>query len=525
MVLIAAAAVTTTLSCYVMMRRKDHGSSPRRRRRAPSHGLTRFLTTGMIPPKRVSHGFHYEPIINIALWYDTRLPKEEILQRAFADHVVPHMRFHSVPHQTTDCGPVDWVCKRVEVEKHFFTRTAQMRPTLEAEGFAATAEGAVRREVEELLNTTLATKAEGRPWWEVHFVEAPPVPGHVAGSRPPGMVVVRVHHSLGDGVSLMEMFADVVVDADGTPISQMKLFAPSSRGARTSLNPLKVVRFAASAIKSFFQILGLATVGGDTECAFQNSSRQLPFQPNRFTVYFPSHSLALVKKIKDSLTSQSGKSITVNDVEFALFSGAIRRFLLRHGTTNVSDRSFRLSALNLFALPFATSLDFRYQDQLRNIWALLYSPVAVSQQTALERLRDVNDFFTAVKEADNAVVPMTFLIQRILWHLPAWLGMTLSTSALERCAFVFSNVPGPQCPVFFGGERIRHAHVVFPNLSNHVGIVSAQGVLHMAMVLSSNSQEERSVMRRELPQDFIAELDELVKAAGVDAGQQIAAML
>lgn len=500
-----ATAVLYRLASRILFGKKGRGE-PRRRMRATSLGSTKMMVSGVLPKTA-----KYDSIINLALWYDARLPKQEVLQKAFADHVVPHMRFHSIPHQKVDCGPIDWVCQRVEVEKHFFTRKAQMRPTLEAEGFAATAEGAVRRDVEELLNTTLTTKAEGRPWWEVHLIEAPvATSGQSAANstRPPGMVLVRIHHSLGDGVSLMEMFADAVVDADGTPISQLNLFTPASRGARASFSPLKTLKFVGSALKSIVQILGLATVGGDTPCSFQNSSRQLPYQPNRFTVYFPSHSLALIKKIKDTLTAKEGKSVTVNDVEFALFAGAIRRFLLRHG----EDPSLvHLRALTPFAMMEKMCVDTKYQTVLRNFWTFVANDLPLSEANGIDRVRSSNRTWSRLKS--TALIPAAFFLHRLASNLPGVMQKQTSNDLMKRISVVFSNVPGPQKAMFFGGEEITATHMLYPNVAQQVGVLSINGILHMAMVMSTT--HDKGQTRRWLSECFLEELIEVAGSVGV----------
>lgn len=506
--LLTVSAAIAAAVLYRVIGRVFFGSkaanASKRRMRSTSLGSTKMMVSGVLPKSA-----KYDSIINLALWYDTRLPKEEALQRAFADHVVPHMRFHSVPHQAVDCGPIDWVCKRVEVNKHFFSRKAHMRPSLETEGFAATAEGAVRREVEELLNTTLTTKADGRPWWEVHVIEAPVAPGQQAvDARPPGMVLVRIHHSLGDGVSLMEMFADAVVDGEGTPISQLNLFTPAPRGARASFSPLKALRFAASAVKSAVQILGLAAVGGDTPCAFQNDSRQLPYQPNRFTVYFPSHSLALIKKIKDTLTQRSGKSVTVNDVEFALFSGAIRRFLLRHGE---NPSLVHLRALTPFAMMEKMCEETKYQTVLRNFWTFVVNDLPLSEANGIDRVTSSNRTWSRLKQ--TAVIPVAFFLHRLASNLPGVMQKQTSNDLMKRVSVVFSNVPGPQKAMFFGGEEITATHMLYPNVAQQVGVLSINGLLHMAMVMSTT--HDKGQTRRWLSESFLEELIEVAGAVGV----------
>lgn len=463
-----------------------------------------MMVSGLLPASAP-----YDSIINLAMYFDNRMPDIAVVKRAFADHVVAHMRFHSIPFQAKDCGPVDWVCQRVDIEKHFFTRNAAMRATLETEGFAVSGEGAVRREAEEILNTKLTTKADGRPWWEVHAIYAPPAPGQPADTKGAGMLLVRIHHSIGDGISLTEVFADVLTDAEGTPLSKLSLFAPAPRGGRGgSFNPVAALRFAGSAVVSFFQILGLATIGGDTSCAFQNESRQLPYQANRFTVYFPSHALALVKKIKDTLGAAGKTAITVNDVEFALFAGAIRRFLARHG----EDASkVHLRALTPFAVPETPCETSRYQTVLRNFWTFVVNDLPLRDATAAQRVVSSHRSWSRLKT--TALIPVAFFVHRLNSALPGFMQKQTSNDLMKRVSVVFSNVPGPQKQVFLCNEPVGSIHMMYPNVSQQVGILSVHGMLHMAMVMSTNRDAGQT--RRWLADCFLEELIEVAASVGV----------
>jgi len=351
------------------------------------------------------------------------------------------------------------------------------------------------------------------------------------GEGTSGIVLMRIHHVIGDGVSLTEMFADSITDENGEPISKLNLFSPAPRGAQGRQNssflsllraPIRAIRFGLSAVSSLVYILGLATIGSDTPCAFQNASRQLPYQPNRFTVYLPSHALSLIKSIKNQMTARQQqtaakttggpddviRNITVNDVEFALFAGTVRRFLARHGED--PDR-VTLRALTPFAVTEPTCPVSKYQTLLRNHWTFVVNELPIGAKTAVARIIASHDTWARLKT--TALIPVSFLLHRLNSKLPAPMQKQTSNDLMKRVSVVFSNVPGPQTRMFFAGKEVSAIHMLFPNVAQQVGILSVNGMVHMAVVMSTF--HEKGQTRRWLAEAFVEELVEAAAAIGM----------
>jgi hypothetical protein len=504
-VVIVAAAVGL-IAKRMLFRHPEACPSPIRVRRArnTSIGSTRLMASGVIPCA------DYDGVIHIVLHYP-KLPELKRLMRVFCDYLIPHRNFHCVPFQRTDGGPIQWINVKVDVEQHFFVHHGLRR---DRRALSALQDSNIQDVIDKIVGSRLKTKAEGRPWWEVHLFSSDAA-GNTCGGD--GLVLIRVHHALGDGISLMEALSDALTDGQGAPLLEVsKLFSPAraSDGRKYRPGLLPAVKKALSTVACFVRILGLATVGADTLCAYQDPSRGLPFRNQRFTVYLQSHSLALVKNIKDALSEKTKTRITVNDVEFAIFAGAVRRFCARHGN-DVGALSLR--ALTPFAVPEAVDPVTKYETLLRNHWTFVCNRLPVTARSAVERIIDSHRSWSALK--NSPMVPVCFFIHRISSLLPRGMQAKTSNDIMTRVSTVFSNVPGPGCPIYFGGEEVESAHMLYANLSHQVGLISINGVVHISLVMitenSSDSPQNRKEIRRQLTECFV---EELVEAAEQSCG-------
>ena len=465
-----------------------------------------------------------DSIINILLRFDDMIPLED-LRELFVKHLVPYERFHAVPLQH-NFGPVTWMPQKVDIAQHIIptriTRPDQQIPSSKPDSDGRPSSSpppppspAVLRELQQLLrdeaekhlNTLLSTKSRGLPWWEVHHIT---VDGTTFGG-----LLVRIHHAIGDGVSLMEAMADVLQDAKGHPLDLSQAFSPSRQGGGkasggffSQLNPFRAGWLLFDGVKSVMRILAATAVGCDTHCAFQDTSRLLPMQPNRFTVYFPSHSLALIKTIRAALEAKGLQKITINDIEFALFAGAVAKFCKKHGD---DPSTLSLRALTAFAVPEKVCQVTRYRTLLRNNFTLLINTIPLRAASAVDRVKASNRSWQRIKT--STIVPVSFLIHRLNCALPAAAQRNTFKELLNRHSVVFSNVPGPNEPVFMGGREIRSAHMLYPNLAQQVGILSVNGTIHMCIVMASSL--DKAQIRQELPGCFLEELDELCVELGV----------
>ena len=485
-----------------------------RRLRSSSIGTTRLLVEGALPV----HENKYDSIINILAHCDSGLPSKQGLAEVLMAHVVPYQRFHSIPLQEVLGGEVLWIAQKVQMEKHliFHSVVSDSRNV---------AQDAMRQKVDEIVNIVLQTRAENRPWWEVHVLTLV-VPSEVtsaASLQPSGTILIRIHHALGDGISLMEMFAGAITDAQGKSLpSLQKVLAPSTttsttapkdsaqcdtgRTVRLTLSTFLRPTFLFNFIKSCVKVVLLTSYGSDTRCEVINPTSRSQIQNSsdtKFVVYFPSHSLELVKALKSKISA----SVTVNDVEFSLFSGSVRRYLVRHGQ---DPSKIFLRALTPFAIPEHVCPITRYSTLLRNNFTFVVNSLQLQQENAKDRIRGSHTTWSAIK--NGVTVPACFFMHKVGSFFSVATKQKLSWELQDRVAFVFSNVPGPIEVPFFAGKEISRIHVIYPNVSHQIGIVSCGGMMHMALTMTADERCER--IKEETSRELVlCWLDEICEAA------------
>eukprot|EP00461_Guttulinopsis_vulgaris_P003274 UN03275 len=92
--------------------------------------------------------------------------------------------------------------------------------------------------------------------------------------------------------------------------------------------------------------------------------------------------------------------------------------------------------------------------------------------------------------------------------------MAQATAAdlFSRHTMVFSNVPGPNSRVFWGTEEIRGFHMVYPNITTQVGIISLNNCIWMNFTLDPVEIQNAA----KLGQFVYEELQEMAKVWNVD---------
>uniref|UniRef100_A0A7S1Q518 Diacylglycerol O-acyltransferase n=1 Tax=Neobodo designis TaxID=312471 RepID=A0A7S1Q518_NEODS len=476
-----AAAATTAALVGVAGSRLFRSKKPRRRMRATSIGSSRFMASGTTDPAVLPT---YDTIINVSVTLESH-PDVARLKREFEVEMLHHLRLRAVPHQDVPCGEVTWTVQRVDLDHHFVQHHV---PT----------PAAAHTLIEHVSNALLRDKS--KPWWEVHTVR-------VEGQKE-GYMVIRIHHALADGVSLVEAFAPLLKDKDGKALDLTSMFNPRhlQKGGRKpalSTRLLNLVGFPVSFVVEVLKVVGLATLPGDKPTRFCHS--QWPYSGPRIAVIFPSHSLALIKAMKD----KAGKGTTVNDVEFALFAGTIRRFLQQHDPNTDLSR-VRLRALTPLALLEQSDPETKYATMMRNLFTFVVNTLPTYVADPVERLRASNAMWSRLKS--SAAVPAAFFVHKLTAKLPIAFQRKTLVDLMSRHSVVFSNVPGAQQPAYVAGSRIVATHMIYPNFTPQVGIVSVDGRVHMCVTMAPDNEVD---LRTVLPKLFREELEATAKALGV----------
>jgi NRPS condensation-like uncharacterized protein len=422
-------------------------------------------------------------IINIVLRLKGK-PNVTELKEGFRTHCLPFMKFHSVP-SVPNLKTLEavWTPVTVDLDQHFFE--SNVKSEVEADDVT-----------QAIINTDLRDRS--RPWWEAHVLYGDQ--GRIS------VIIFRLEHCLGDGVSLMEVMMPLAKDEKGEPLNLEALFAPSARGGRPKMSLLKTLMLPLSFVGAAVKILAGPLLFKDTSTPLRHMDEYKVWNRKRVFVRFPAVSLDFIKDIKN----KAGKGFTVNDVMYAVYAGLVRKY--NDQLKGPSADTVRIRVLTPFAFPVRTPVEHKYTATMRVFWIMLSTALPVAKSTALERLKASHGIFAAMK---NSVIPLVSL------KIQQFAASILPLAAVQDTAFklmsshstVFSNVPGPQMPITFGGAKVDELHMVFPNVVPQVGIISVCGkVCAVLTVAEPNNPKDVEW----LPKFYVEELKALAEAVGAD---------
>jgi len=170
--------------------------------------------------------------------------------------------------------------------------------------------------VEEVMESGLAGGYGEMPPWRLHRIE------NKTGAS---AIIIRIHHVIGDGMSMVGAMAHVFYEQDGTPVKLDFIPQKSTGGDGTvavSKAPKKnmLVLFG-QFIASFLEVALKPMTAFDSNILFTCPNKPtLTMTERRKVVYFPSVRLDIIKAIKNKAGT------TLNDVMLAATSGAIKRY-------------------------------------------------------------------------------------------------------------------------------------------------------------------------------------------------------
>lgn len=346
-----------------------------------------------------------------------------------------------------------------------------------------------------------------RPLWEIWLVEG------VSDGR--FALLSKTHHALVDGVAGVDILSVLfgAGDASHGATEWEPQPAPSPRallleslveratipaeGWRTLHSAARGPRRLAEAnLARLRGVSALASAGLSPAPATPFNSR-LAGPDRRFA--WARMPLADAKRVKDSLGG------TVNDVILTTVSGALRRYLIRRGSS-VED-----VALKVLVPVSVRSVDER--GEAGNKVSGMIAPLPVSVEDPVAALQTVSDAMRRVKSSGQAVGAQA--ITELSGFAPANL---ISQAARVRLPqrlinLVVTNVPGPQYALSMAGCELLDIFPLVPlgsNLTLAVAIVSYNGTLDFGLVGDFKAMDDLD----DLAGDLAASAAALLQAAG-----------
>ncbi|CAM9173312.1 unnamed protein product [Ectocarpus fasciculatus] len=458
-----------------------------------------------------------DPIITAFVFLDG-VPKLADLEEV-CSKILRHDNFKALPVRRAWSYSTRFEWRDIEVDP------SEVITSVKAEGSAA-----VLAEMDRVKDTPLRQATfDGRdlPMWGLHLIENTAEDEAGIGAA---VLALRVHHTLGDGMSMVAVGRSVLEAAGG---GELGASLGGSSAADAVVKPANrgLSKFSAGEIlRGIRDVLVLSSAGPDTPLPFGHfeaplkggaaaahpprkgflfGSKRGAFSGRRRTVLLPDIPLALVKKMKDV------SGTTVNDVVMTLIGGCIRRYSQTNGDADddaagnkIGGPGFRSRALVPVALPRPSSSSGAI---LCNKWAFVSMNLSMDEADPATRLQEVKATTMAVKTSPTP--GLQYLMQtHLMPHLPLWLCREMVHGALATHTVAVSNVPGPQEPLRLAGVGIRRFHFTFSNIMPQVDAVSLDGKISINFVIDPISVPDSFT----LSTHFLDELESLAAGLGVE---------
>jgi WS/DGAT/MGAT family acyltransferase len=355
-------------------------------------------------------------VVNCVFWFDRPLDWDEVA-RAFAERLVPAFprfaqRAIEPPVTIGLLVPIWTDVENFDVADHF------VRSTLPAPGDDQQLHAYVSEQAGVSLDPV-------RPLWQAHLID-----GFGEGCA----ILLRTHHAIADGTALVQALL-TLVDKPGSgshpdQLPRPSTPAPASGGSLLSRG-VGMVRQLADR-NAMLRRLGF----GQSDAP---SPLRGPLSGRKRLTWSPPIPLEPVK----AAGRRSGA--TVNDLALTAVTGALRRYLERHGSA--VDRLTAIVPVNL------RPLDQPMNPLRGNQFGLAFVPLPVSEPDVSRRLAAVHAAMGTVKATGEGVVTSGAL--SVMGHMPEAIEQRWLDLFAGRATAVVTNIAGPREEVSLAGVPLR----------------------------------------------------------------------
>lgn len=323
----------------------------------------------------------------------------------------------------------------------------------------------------ELVSRKMSTALDSaHPLWRVTLVDNYP-----QGSA----LIIRVHHCIADGISLMQVLLVMTqVSLDETD-DQVPTSDPNRDKNQVGLNPAfkQTGTPAYEPVRAYQENTSTKpgkttprrnrdTLYGDSTftesiAAFARIIFRRPDPPTIFkgplgqvkkAVWAEQFDLPEIRKIARY------KQATPNDVLMAVASGAIRRYMdLNRATPERNIRAFTMVNLRRRFL----------DDELGNKFGIVFLTLPLDREQPLEYLEALKQGMDGLK--DSAECATTYRILNLLGWLPEWVEHLATRFLDTKGTIVATNVAGPRHQISLAGAPIQSIIAWVPQ-SGRIGV-------------------------------------------------------
>ncbi|KAH6784062.1 hypothetical protein C2S52_009021 [Perilla frutescens var. hirtella] len=404
------------------------------------------------PTGRLMHSPKFNISIILIMGYYTKIDPN-LYKKCMHQTLLKHPRFTSIPMMKN--GKFRWKRTTVDIEKHSFV--PDVNPNMESpDGFVA----------EFASNLSRIPMDMTKPLWEFYIL-------NVKTSDAESVVVARLHHSLGDGVSLIALThacARKIDDPDSLPVFPLSKKEKKKGGDRGLLMTFFALLWTLILIVSYTLIdipVFIATMlfVRDVQTPIKVERGRVPSQ-NRFVHRIVS--LADVKLVKTAM------NVSINDVILGVTEAGLSRYLTtiyenkkekgKKSTGGSLPRNLGIRSTVVFNLrPTPTIEDLvemMEKEKLNGMWGNLIGIVILPLKIVVQ-----DDPLTYIRRAKSTmdrkklslVHKCAFVVMKLAMSLfGIEVASRMVTAVFRNTTLTFSNVMGPKEEVNLFGHHLSY---------------------------------------------------------------------
>lgn len=356
-------------------------------------------------------------------------------------------------------------------------------------------DAALRELISGLMNTPLDPT---RPLWQLYLVDH-----YGAGC----VLILRVHHCLADGITLVQVFSKLMdqplvapSEPESPPDPLSATFDAITAAVRSTEQIIRQGWAWASHPERVLGLLGsgaavlgkLALMGPDAPSIFKGKLGMV-----KQASWAAPVALDQIKAI-GKLTGG-----TVNDVILNAVAGALRRYM--------TERAAPISLRGLRAMVPVNLLPPGAKSDSGNHFGLVYVTLPVAVEDPIERMAQLRREMDAIKASPEAYV--AFGVINLLGSVPVDVEHSLRDLLCSMASMVVTNVPGPRTPNALAGVTIERAMFWVPEsgpIGLGISILSYAGQVQVGIVADVGLVPDPDQLARAFDMEF-AELQELVE--------------
>jgi WS/DGAT/MGAT family acyltransferase len=357
----------------------------------------------------------------------------------------------------------------------------------------------LRRYVEEHMTEPLDFS---RPLWQVHVID-----GHRVGGRVTSALLVRVHHSLADGIALAQVLltlTDEDPDADthaayaGAPrVPRQSWMHLPQRGFGTLAAGVRALpTLPVQGIRTL-EVVDKLVLGTEPQSVLKREPRV-----RKRVAWSGPLPLGDVK-----LTARRA-GVTINDVLMFGVAGVVRRYLAGTESGVVDPTTMVPVNLRPADQPLPPELGNRFTVVLLRLPATISDPA--------ERLAETSRRMNRIKDSPEAA--LTFALVNGIGLVPHAIGRAAADFFADKAFGVTTNVIGPSSDRYLAGVRVSGVLGWVPGSGRHclgVCLFTYAGTMRVAFAADAGAVPDPQV----LVDAFETELDELFRAVRSRAGR------